>query len=60
MRLATPETVEDRVLSLQDTKRERAEVTLGDSLGGGGSGEHARQTTTARLSDRDLRQLIGA
>ena len=58
VRLATPDTVEDRVLSLQDTKRQRAEMTLGDSLVGGG--EQTRQTAAARLSDRDLRQLFGA
>ena len=59
VRLATPETVEDRVLSLQQTKRQRAEATLGDGLGGEG-GEQTRQTAAARLSDGDLRQLLGA
>ena len=55
---ATGETIEDRVLRLQETKRAMAESAIGDELGSDASGQR-RRSAAARLSDRDLRQLFG-
>ena len=57
IRLAVPETVEDRILALQQRKRGLAETTLGDVAAGDG---RRRRTAAARLSERDFARLFGA
>ena len=54
LRLAVPDTVEDRILRLQESKRGRTEQTLGDAAAPGAGAAAAN----SRLSERDLRRLF--
>ena len=51
-RLATPGTVEERVLALQERKQAMAAATLGEA-------SRSRRVDAARLSERDFMQLFG-
>ena len=58
LRLAIPDTVEDRILRLQASKRGKTEQTLGDAALGGAEAA-ARRAANARLSEGDLRRIFG-
>ena len=54
LRLAVPGTVEDRILQLQQKKRDVAAEILGGVVR-----SNSGNSAAARLSDDDLRQLFG-
>lgn len=56
LRLAVPGTVEDRIMQLQQKKREVAALILGDDAR---PGQDAAGRAAGRLSETDLAQLFG-
>ena len=57
--LRVAQTVEDKIIKLQERKRSLAETTLGDGPVAG-SGEARRRNAAGRLSDNDIMRLFGA
>ena len=57
LRLAVADTVEDRIMQLQEQKREVAGRILGDDARAGDSA--AERAAAGRLSESDLAQLFG-
>ena len=56
LRLAVADTVEDRIIQLQEQKREVAGRILGDDAR---AGDSAADRAAGRLSESDLAQLFG-